>query len=328
MDQFIERHSEVIWGTLSGFDRLRFRGTLRAVCYVAGMAGLLSEMGILLKEFGDYAQSVTERMRRWVQQSAQAAGRPVVYIHSSAANKEAIARRIAEEDGIRSGLVCVLSCVEPCTCFDIFRNRQTKHIDLVMRKRKCLHFYSYWIDSMFGWLHVRMQSWLPLPVHICLNGREWLSRQLDAAKIGYLRRDNCFSWIEDFPRAQKLADRQQRILWAKHLDRLLDRACPKVSWLLGGSWQHRYWSLEQSEWATDIAFRSPKDLADRYPTVNSPGGRCARALPTWAGASNSAKRPTDGIWRRWPTSTRKPPRANCSVPSANRFAALAAARVP
>ena len=136
MDQFIERHSEVIWGTLSGFDRLRFRGTLRTVSYVAGMAGLLSEMGILLKEFGDYAQSVTERMRRWVQQSAQAAGRPVVYIHSSAANKEAIARRIAEEDGIRSGLVCVLSCVEPCTSFDIFRNRQTKHIDLVMRKRK------------------------------------------------------------------------------------------------------------------------------------------------------------------------------------------------
>ena len=74
MDRFIERHSEVIWGTLSGFDRLRFRGTLRTITYVGGMACFLSEVGILLKQFSDYAQSVTQRMRQWVHQSAEAAG--------------------------------------------------------------------------------------------------------------------------------------------------------------------------------------------------------------------------------------------------------------
>jgi len=240
MDHFIERHSEVIWGTLSGFDRLRFRGTLRAIGYVAGMAGFLAELGMLLKHFGDYAQAVTERMRQWVHHRVETAGRQLVYLQSSADDKEAIARRIAEQDGIAHGLVCILSCVEPCTSFDIFRNRQTKHIDLVMRRRKCLHFYSYWIDSMFGWLHVRMQSWLPLPVHICLNGREWLARQLDAAKIGYLRRGNCFPWIADFPRAQQHANHQLRIHWAKHLDRLLQQSCPAPAWLLGGAAPPRY----------------------------------------------------------------------------------------
>ena len=40
--------------------------------------------------------------------------RPVRYLASSALSKEDIARRISAEDRITNGLVCVLTCVEPC----------------------------------------------------------------------------------------------------------------------------------------------------------------------------------------------------------------------
>jgi hypothetical protein len=30
---------------------------------------------------------------------------------------------------------------------------------------------------------------------ICLNGHEWLARQMDAAGLAYERRDNCFAWL-------------------------------------------------------------------------------------------------------------------------------------
>ena len=39
-----------------------------------------------------------------------------------------------------------------------------------------------------------------------INGREWLARRLDEEGIGSQRRDNCFTWVEDFPRAQGFAD--------------------------------------------------------------------------------------------------------------------------
>lgn len=41
MDQFIAKHREQIKGALSGFDRLVFRGTLRAIRYAGGMKAYL-----------------------------------------------------------------------------------------------------------------------------------------------------------------------------------------------------------------------------------------------------------------------------------------------
>lgn len=36
MQRFLERHRERIVGTLSGFDRVLFRGTLRLIAYLEG----------------------------------------------------------------------------------------------------------------------------------------------------------------------------------------------------------------------------------------------------------------------------------------------------
>jgi hypothetical protein len=44
-------------------------------------------------------------------------------------------------------------------------------------------------------MHARIQTWFPFAVQICLNGREWLARAMDAAGLGYVRRDNCFTWL-------------------------------------------------------------------------------------------------------------------------------------
>jgi hypothetical protein len=39
MSQFIQKYEEKITGTLSGWDRIVFRGTLRMLCFVDGMMG-------------------------------------------------------------------------------------------------------------------------------------------------------------------------------------------------------------------------------------------------------------------------------------------------
>ena len=45
-------------------------------------------------------------------------------------DKQTIARNILAQDGVRNGLVCVLSCIEPCWKFEIHRNRMTKKLEL------------------------------------------------------------------------------------------------------------------------------------------------------------------------------------------------------
>ena len=42
-------------------------------------------------------------------------------------------------------------------------------------------------------MNARIQTWFPFSIQICLNGRAWLARQMDAAGLGYVQRDNCFT---------------------------------------------------------------------------------------------------------------------------------------
>jgi hypothetical protein len=115
-------------------------------------------------------------------------------------------------------------------------------------------------------MYTRLQSWFPFTMHIGINGREWLAEQLKRAKIGYVKMDNCFTYIEDFAKAQRLLDAQVNQDWPSVLEKLAARSNPLHGKLLPGV-QRYYWSLEASEWATDFLFRSPADLAAIYPML-------------------------------------------------------------
>ena len=112
---------------------------------------------------------------------AQASGRPVIYLNSSHIDKEPIARDILAHDGVCSGLVCVLSSVEPCWSFDIHRNREKKKLELQLCRRKCLFLYHYQIHPVFGFLHARIQTWFPFP-HSDLPQRSRMAGATDASR--------------------------------------------------------------------------------------------------------------------------------------------------
>jgi hypothetical protein len=173
MQQFITKHRRDAIGTLSGFDRVRFRGTIRMLAYARGLLGWLCERGVLLKEFGTFAEELTAMLKESVEAVARAGGRSVRYLASSALSKEDLVQELIRREGLSGseGLVCVLSCVEPCRTFQIQRNRETRHIDLVSSPRKCLHWYLYFLDPVLGLCHVRVQSWLPFTVHVCIKHR-------------------------------------------------------------------------------------------------------------------------------------------------------------
>jgi hypothetical protein len=186
---------------------------------------------------------------------------------SSSTRKEHVARGIARRDGVDEGLICVLTCVEPCWSYQIYRNRETRRLELHGRPSKCLHYYHYWIDPTLGFMHARLQTWFPFTVHVCINGREWLARQMDRAGIGYVRRDNCFLQIANVARAQRLMDEQLRVNFRKMLDRLVPRFNPAHRRVFHMCPMSYYWSVEESEWASDVMFRRPGLLADLYPRL-------------------------------------------------------------
>jgi hypothetical protein len=267
MHRFTTKYADRLVGTLSGFDRLVFRGTLRRLAFVEGLQVYLSARKVLLKAFGAHAQAVTERVKEAALAAAHTAQVPVQYLASAATSKEEVARRIAHERGVTAGPVCLLTSVEPFLGFDIDRNAKTKRLELVSRYRKGLHYYWYTLHPECGFLNVRLRTWFPFDVQVCLNGREWLARQLDGAGLGYERHDNCFTDVADFARAQALLDAQLRTEWPTLLDGLAQTVNPLQEELFGDFCPGYYWSTYQSEWATDLVFADPAALRRLYPLL-------------------------------------------------------------
>ena len=265
MNAFLQRHAASVTGMLSGFDRVRFRGTACLLANVAGLRALMAYLSVLLKDFAAFANGLSERLR--AASLAGAAGRPVRYLASARTCKEDVALAIARADRIERGLICVLTAVEPCMSFQVRRDRASKRLVLEPGWRKCLHLYHYFMDEQLGFCHARVQSWLPFNIHVCVNGREMLARQMDRAGINYERRDNCFARVSDVAGAQALLDAQLSLDWTATLGRLADRVHPARRTMLDGWVPEYYWGAQESEWASDVMFKDPAALSGMYPKL-------------------------------------------------------------
>jgi hypothetical protein len=267
MNSFIQRHRDVVIGQLNGFDRVRFRGTKRFLATVGGMFNFLFRIKVLLKDFKGYAMSVTEQIRQASVQVAQAADRPVIYLAGGSDRKEDLARRIIQRDRLTEGLVCMLTSVEPCRSYRVRGNGTTKKLELLGEPMKCLHHYHYYLHRQLGLLNVRLQTWFPFTIHVCINGREWLARQMDRAGLGYRRKENCFVAIDDLEGAQQLLDQQLQADWPGLLDELAGRINPAAPNVFQACPVPYYWSVQESEWASDLLCKSPAALARLYPRL-------------------------------------------------------------
>lgn len=264
---FLSKFGSHVSGVLSGFDRLRFRATLRLLFVPAIMEGYLNACHVLLKDFKTYALGVTARFKAAAYASAKAAGRPDLYLPSPEISKEEKARQIAQADGVKEGLIALFSATEPCLSYSVRGDKATRRLRLVLEVRKCTHFYHYFMHPDFGQVSVRVQSWFPFAVDVCLNGREWLARQMDRAGVAYEKRDNCFAWVSDAPRAQELLEEQLRTDWTGFLQPLLEKAHPLHAELGRPLGQSYYWSASQTEFATDVLFKDAAALAGLYPAL-------------------------------------------------------------
>ena len=267
MKSFIQRFGSNILGVLHGFDRVRFRGTRRFLANVVGMMNFLWHRQVLLKDFKTFAGNITARVRQAAEEGAVRQGRPVEYLYNSVMDKEAWARDLAKRDGIQQGLIGVLKAVEGCWSYDVGPDRAKKKLELRGKPSKCLHYYHYFMDATVGLTYVRLQTWFPFTVHVGMNGREWLARQMDKVGLGYRRRDNCFTWIEDWAHAQQLLDEQLCTDWPKLLQGLLDQANPVLDLLDPSALSPYYWSMEEGEWASDLAFASAAKLSALAPRL-------------------------------------------------------------
>ncbi|HEY3965075.1 MAG TPA: hypothetical protein VGM05_11035, partial [Planctomycetaceae bacterium] len=112
MKSFLARHASKIKGVLQGFDRIRFRGTLRWLANTKGMMNWLWHQQVRLTGFKELALSLTDQIDEEAERLAKTVGPKVTYLESSKTSKEDVAQVLAAERRIHEGMALPLAGLE------------------------------------------------------------------------------------------------------------------------------------------------------------------------------------------------------------------------
>jgi hypothetical protein len=255
-----ERYGDRIAGVLSCYDRIVITGTVPVICYAEGMTRFLHSRGIRIFDYPQFAQTLRDRVRDVAASLAETAGITIEHIAKSHVRKEEVVARVLAQRGDHPGLVHIISAMEACDSYRPWHDKASGKTFVRPDSGKCLHYYFYFMDADLGLIYLRVPTWCPFRLQFYCNGHGWLARQLAAEGIGYTMADNAFVRIEDWQRAQTLADALSPDLLHRTLDGYAAQCCP-VSDVFG---QTYHWSLMQVEYATDLAFRSTTTLGPLY----------------------------------------------------------------
>src|SRR5580692_6264595 len=256
----VERYDDRIAGVLSCHDRVVVTGTLPTVCYAEGMTRFLYANQIRIFDYPEFAVTLRERVREAAASLAAEAGITIEHVSKGHVRKEAIVAKVLEQREDHPGLVHVISAMETCDAYKPWHDKQTHKTFLRPDTGKCLHYYFYFIDAELGLIYLRVPTWCPFRLQFYCNGHSWLARQLTTAGIGFTLADNAFLRIDDWQRAQTLANGLSPDVLRRVLDRYAQQCCPVLDVFA----QSYHWSFMQVEYATDLVFRSPTILKPLY----------------------------------------------------------------
>ena len=261
MNMFVTKFQNVVKGILNGFDRIVFKGSMLPLMSAKGAMRFFASHGILNKDFKSWAMEQTAQVVEAAERLAREnSDDGIIPICSSKIRKEELAHERQKTLGIQSGLIGVYSATESCRSYKATFSKQAGHPLLRSDWTKCKHLYFYLDHEQYGFMNIRLQTWFPYHIQIALNGREWLRRGLERENVDFLARRNKFFHIGDYALAQEILDRQLDTRWESMLSGFSSEIFPARPRIVGPHLSY-YWTLWQSEWATDFIFASPKDIA-------------------------------------------------------------------
>lgn len=264
-NEFVKKYADKIQGVLSCYDRVVIKGTLPNASHAGAMTNLLYRKNYMLKDITQFTDPLRNKLYKNAKQIAKSAGIEIEYIRQpKKVRKEELVKKIIAERGIKTGLVCILSATESCPNYKCTTDKSTGRTYLYRTGGKCTHFYFYFLDATYGLCYLRVPTWCPFQLQFYFNAHNWLAIQLDKAQIKYELRDNAFTYIEDYEKAQAIADSLDAKDLQNKLDALADLYCPIYKEITSTGY---HWSFMQLEYATDIVFKDKQTLAPIYDNI-------------------------------------------------------------
>lgn len=232
-------------------DRLYLNGYIAALATPGGLTTFLREhLGKPIPSPAVLGQ-ITKRFREGVQRFSEETGVPLVKFEPGE-RKDDRAQELRRERGVRGEVVFIGLAQEKAKAFsgrEIPEKGQGWFEYTRDKTVYVLHYYFYVDDEEFGPAFVKVCSYAPWALKVCLNGHEWAKRQLEKRGIAYEALDNGFLSCADAKVLQELCDS----LGAQQLEEFLARWLERLPMPLtsrdraaGYDWKLSIWQMEVS----------------------------------------------------------------------------------
>jgi len=190
---------------------------------------------------------ISEKFREAVKVLAEREGIPV-YQFQHKEKKDDVANEFRRQHPVRDAIVFIGVAQEKAQAFNgrkingqfQFNRDKTVYVN---------HYYFYIDDEEFGPLFVKVCSYAPWSIKLCLNGHEWAKRQLQKRGIRYEALDNGFLSCSQPAKLQQICDS----LGPEDIDRVFRKWLSRIPLPLrpqdrraGYDWDLSIWQMEVS----------------------------------------------------------------------------------
>src|ERR1700683_1283182 len=238
-------------------DHVTLEVKCRGRLYLNGYIGRLATSGGLVtfmqQQLGKPIPSpvvlgqVTEKFRDAVKAQAERQQIPL-YQFQHKERKDDVANDFRRKRGVRDQIVFIGVAQEKAKAFSgtkvngqfQFNRDKTVYVN---------HYYFYIDDEDFGPLFLKVCSYAPWGIKLCLNGHEWAKRQLEKRKIRYEALDNGFLSCSEPEKLQQICD----ALGPEDIDGVFRKWLKRISLPLriedrqaGYEWDLSIWQMEVS----------------------------------------------------------------------------------
>jgi hypothetical protein len=171
-----------------------------------------------------------------------------IYQFNHKERKDDVANQMRRQRGVQDGIVFIGVAQEKAQAFGgkkvdgqfEFTRDKTVYVN---------HYYFYIDDADFGPLFLKVCSYAPWGIKLCLNGHEWAKRQLQRKRIGYEALDNGFLSCAQPEKLQEICDS----LGPEQIDRAFRKWLKRIPLPLrpqdreaGYDWSLSIWQMEVS----------------------------------------------------------------------------------
>ena len=228
-------------------DRLYLNGYLPSLATGGGLIRFLTEhLGKPIPSpalLGQITQRWVETVKAW----ASRQGIPLVHFEHGE-RKDEIANRWRRQREVRDQVVFIGVAQEKAPTFSARQEGRT--FDYDRDKTVYVNHYSFYIDDEdFGPIFLKVCSYAPWSLKLCLNGHAWAQRPLEKQGIAFETLDNGSRSCAEARKLQETCDR----LGPEDIDRLLRKWLDHLPLPLspqdreaGYDWQLSIWQMEVS----------------------------------------------------------------------------------